>query len=100
MTSRTESLPAPFAAAPRFEWNRLAFTFALTLSAIIVFSAAFAVGYGRMNDGRVLPGVDVAGVDLAGLSRVAAGNKLRAALPSLSTGDLTVNINGTSSALS
>ena len=70
MTSRTEPFPSAYAAARRFgRWHRrLAFTFALTLSAIIVFGAAFAVGYARMNDGRVLPGVEVAGVDLAGLS--------------------------------
>ena len=96
MTSRTDPFPTEYVAAPRFAWHRLAFTFALTLSAIIVFSAAFAVGYARMNDGRVLPGVQVAGVDLAGLSRAAAATKLRAALPSLSNGTLTVDIAGQS----
>ncbi|MEO6350379.1 MAG: peptidoglycan binding domain-containing protein, partial [Candidatus Limnocylindrales bacterium] len=100
MTSRTDPFPSQYVAAPRFAWHRLAFTFALTLSAIIVFSAAFAVGYGRMNDGRVLPGVQVAGIDLAGLSRAAAGNKLRAALPSLSSGNLTVDIAGQSNSIS
>jgi vancomycin resistance protein YoaR len=94
MTSRTDPFPSTYVPARRFEWNRLAFTFALTLSAIVVFSAAFAVGYGRMNDGRVLPGVDVAGVDLAGLSRSAADAKLRSELPSLSAGSLTVNVGG------
>lgn len=94
MTSRTDPFPSSYVAAPRFAWNRLGFTFALTLSAIIVFSAAFAVGYGRMNDGRVLPGVDVAGVNLAGLSRTAAEAKLRSGLPSLSAGSLTVNVGG------
>ena len=94
MTSRTESFPSEYVAAPRFAWGRLAFTFALTLSAIILFSAAFAIGYARMNEGRVLPGVDVAGVSLTGLSRNAAAAKLRASLPSLSSGDLTVNVAG------
>ena len=30
----------------------------LTLVAIIVFMASFAVGYARVNQGRVLPGVE------------------------------------------
>lgn len=94
MTSRTDRFPTQYVAAPRFAWNRLVFWFTLTLVAIIVFSAAFAVGYARMNDGRVLPGVDVAGVQLAGLSRGAAETKLRTGLPSLSSGSLTVNVAG------
>ncbi|MGI8928438.1 MAG: VanW family protein [Candidatus Limnocylindrales bacterium] len=94
MTSRTDPFPTTYAAVPRFAWNRLAFWFTLTLAGIIVFSAAFAVGYARMNDGRVLPGVDVAGVELAGLTRNAAEAKLRTSLPSLSNGTLTVDLAG------
>ncbi len=94
MTSRTESFPSEYTAAQRYPWNRVAFTFALTLGAIILFGAAFAIGYARMNEGRVLPGVDVGGVDLAGLNRSAAAVKLRSSLPSLSTGDLTVDVAG------
>src|SRR5688500_12699368 len=94
MTSRTESFPSSYAAAPRFAWRRLSFTFALTLSAIIVFGASFAVGYARMNDGRVLPGIEVAGVDLAGLTPAAAAAKLRQSLPSLGSGELDVRVAG------
>lgn len=94
MTSRTDPFTTQYVAAPRFAWNRLTFWFTLTLVAILMFGAAFAVGYARMNEGRVLPGVDVAGVDLAGLSRRAAETKLRTNLPSLSNGTLTVNIAG------
>src|SRR6188768_1226736 len=93
MTSQTETL-STYVAAPKASWRRPVFAFALTLTAIVLFGAAFAIGYGRINDGRVLPGVDVAGVDLAGLSRSAAAAKLRAALPSLSGGELTVNLAG------
>jgi vancomycin resistance protein YoaR len=92
MTSRTDPLAIPFVAAPRPDLGRLTFTFTLTLIAIMVFSAAFAFGYARMNEGRVLPGIDVAGTDLAGLNRDAAANKLRQALPSLSSGSLTVQV--------
>ena len=94
MTSRTDPFPSPYAAAPRLAWGRVTFTFLLTLIALIVFGAAFAIGYARMNDGRVLPGVSVAGIDIAGLSRNAADAKLRQALPSLSGGSLSVDIDG------
>src|SRR5262245_15111809 len=94
MTSRTETFPSEYTAAPKYPWQRVAFAFALTLIAIIAFAAAFAIGYASMNAGRVLPGVDVGGVDLAGLNRTAAEAKLRAALPSLSTGELTVQVAG------
>jgi vancomycin resistance protein YoaR len=94
MTSRTESFPSEYAAAPRYPWQRIAVAFALTLGALILFSAAFAWGYARMNDGRALPGVDVAGVDVAGLTRSAASAKLRASLPSLSTGELSIDVAG------
>ena len=50
-------------------WRRGAFAFVLTLVAILVFMASFAVGYARVNEGKVLPGVDVAGVSLSGLTR-------------------------------
>jgi vancomycin resistance protein YoaR len=70
------------------------FTFVLTLSALVVFGAAFAIGYARMNEGRVLPGVTVGGVDIAGLSRSAAEGKLRQSLPNLSSGALSVDIGG------
>ena len=30
---------------------------------IVLFGSAFAVGYARVNEGRVLPGVDVGGVE-------------------------------------
>src|ERR671923_2405089 len=94
MTSRTDSFPSPYVAAPRLAWSRVAFTFVLTLIALIVFGAAFAIGYARMNDGRVLPGVSVGGIDIAGLSRGAAEARLQQSLPSLSGGALTLDING------
>lgn len=96
MTSRTDPYAVPYAKSnPRgFGWQRGAFTFLLTLVAILVFAASFAVGYVRVHEGKVLPGVDVAGVSLAGLSRDAAAAKLTESLPSLSGGNLTVDVNG------
>ena len=45
-----------------------------------------------MHEGALLPGVDVAGVDLAGLDRAAAARRLRAELPDISAGSLTVHV--------
>src|SRR6187455_1161495 len=97
MTTRSDpySIPYSKSTATSGGWRRGAFTFVLTLVAIVVFAASFAVGYGRVNQGKVLPGVDVGGVSLAGLTREQAQAKLDASLPSLSAGNLVVNINGT-----
>lgn len=92
MSSRVGQASFATAGAPQFAWARLIFTFALTLSAIALFAAAFAYGYARLNEGRVLPGVDVAGVNLAGLDRAASERRLRAVLPDLTAGELTVQV--------
>jgi vancomycin resistance protein YoaR len=76
--------------------RRMGFTFAVTLVAVLIFGAAFAVGYARVNEGGILPGVDVAGVSLAGLDRASAEAKLRQSLPDLASGQLVIDI-GTSS---
>ena len=76
--------------------RRMGFTFAVTLVSILTFGAAFAVGYARVNEGRILPGVDVAGVSLAGLDRASAVATLRQSLPDLTGGQLVIDI-GTSS---
>lgn len=89
MTNRTDRLARPIAGAG-FRWPPLAFAFLLALGAIAVFAAAFAVGYTRLHDGKVVPGVDVGGVSLAGLTRPEAEAKLRETLPALSSGRLTV----------
>ena len=64
----------------------MGFTFGVTLLAVMIFGAAFAVGYARVNEGRIMPGVDVGGVSLSGLDRGSAAAKLDGALPDLSTG--------------
>ena len=74
----------------------MGFAFAVTLLAILVFGAAFAIGYGRVNEGRILPGVDVAGVSLSGLDRASAAAKLRQSLPSMSSGQLVIDIGSSS----
>ena len=96
MTSRSDQYAAPYAktTANSASWRRGTFTFVLTLVAILVFMTSFAVGYARVNEGKVLPGVDVAGVSLSGLTQDQAAAKLADQLPSLATGNLVVDING------
>ncbi|CAN5744046.1 hypothetical protein BH24CHL6_BH24CHL6_06170 [soil metagenome] len=75
-------------------WRRLLYSFVLTLAALALFVSAFVLGYARMHQDRVLPGVEVAGISLAGLDRLQAESLLREELPSLSAGHLTVRFAG------
>jgi vancomycin resistance protein YoaR len=89
-------LPFSASASTGMPWRRVGFTFLLTLLALAVFGASFAVGYARVHEGRVLPGVDIDGVSLAGLDREAAEIKLRQSLPELWDGNLVIDIGGAS----
>jgi vancomycin resistance protein YoaR len=93
LASRVDPFPVTTGSSG-FAWQRAAFWFGLTLLAIVLFGAAFAFGYNRMNENTVLPGVEVAGIDVAGLDRQAAERRLREVLPNLSTGSLTVEVAG------
>jgi vancomycin resistance protein YoaR len=73
-------------------WRRAARGFVLTLIVMAVALVAAAVGYERIHAEKLLPGVTVGGVPVGGLDRAAAEAALRAALPSLSDGSLTIQI--------
>lgn len=90
LATRSDSLPLTLAPPEEFPWRRLALSFLLTLLAVLVFAAAFAFGYARLHEDRVLPGVEIGGISLAGLDRRAAEMKLRDELPALSAGVLNV----------
>ena len=75
-----------------FDWRRAAVTFAATLVILVVIGGAAAMAYERMHSDRVLPGVSVAGVEVGGLSRAEAESRIRAGLPDLSDGQLTVRL--------
>src|SRR5687768_1875630 len=96
--ARTQSFPLGVSPSPLITppMRRMGLTFGVTLLAIALFGSAFAVGYARVNEGRVLPGVDVGGVELAGLDRPSAANRLRLSLPDLSQGNLIIDIGDTS----
>jgi vancomycin resistance protein YoaR len=90
LTTRTTPLPLLVLPSGGFAWRRLFYSFLLTFAALAIFVSAFVLGYARMHEDRVLPGVEVAGISLAGLDRAEAETRLREALPSLSSGQLTV----------
>lgn len=94
MTSRSDPLALNYSRSPasNLPLRRAGFSFLLTLLAIALFGASFAVGYSRMHQGRILPGVEISGVSLAGLDRGAAAAALRAELPNLSAGDLRIAV--------
>lgn len=95
--ARTQSLPVGVSSTPLISppMRSMGMTFGVTLLAIALFGSAFAVGYARVNEGRVLPGVDVGGVALAGLDRPSAANRLRLSLPDLAQGNLIIDIGDT-----
>ena len=68
--------------------------FFATLAAGIALLLAASIAVGVMSAGRIMPGVSVAGVDVAGLSRADAEARLRAELPSMATGELTLSVDG------
>ena len=66
----------------------------LLLALLAAVAASFAIGIA--NEGRVLPGVRVGDIALGGLDRDAAAARLKAALPPLADGTVTLAINGES----
>jgi vancomycin resistance protein YoaR len=73
-------------------WRRAVPAFAITAVVLVALVVAFAIGYDAIHASKVLPGVDVAGVQVGGLDRAAAEAQVRAALPSLSAGQLQVRV--------
>jgi vancomycin resistance protein YoaR len=102
VTTATETFPA-IEARPRARGDalrRLLFAFVITLLAGAAFSAAFVLGYAKLHEGRVMPGVTVGGVAVGGLDRASAEAAVREHLPPLGAGSLTVTIGGSSQRIS
>jgi vancomycin resistance protein YoaR len=68
--------------------------FGITMAAALVVLGATVLTLGLAHGRAVMPGVQVGGVALAGLERAAAGEKLRASLPSLTAGQVSLVIDG------
>ena len=58
--------------------------------AVPILAWAGVAALSAANDGRALPGVTVGGIEVAGLDRAAAEARLRAELPSLTAGSVTL----------
>ena len=95
--------------SPRYEafprergsaFARLFVAFLVTLVAGLAFAAAFVLGYARIHEGKLMPGVTVAGVAVGGLDRTAAEARLREQLPRLDAGSLTITIGSSSQQIS
>ena len=74
----------------RFYWSAFLFGIVLALAAVALAAAAFLVSLGRSHDGVVVTGVSVAGVPVGGLSGAEAEARVRAVLPPVRSGALTV----------
>ena len=68
--------------------------FVLTLLVGLLLLTAISLAVAISSAGRVMPRVNVAGVELGGLDRSAAGERLLASLPSLSSGTATLVVDG------
>ena len=91
LAPRAPALPRPVVAA----------LFATgVLAAALAIPAFVAAGMGLALDGRVMPRVSVAGVDVGFLTAAEAEVRLHAGLADLTTGDLHITLDGTSSAVS
>lgn len=73
--------------------------FFATLAAGLALLSLVSIAVGVAASGRIMPGVRVAGVPVGGLDRAAAEQRLRAELPSLTTGELTLTVDGSGVAL-
>ena len=75
-------------------WRAVFAAFLLTLVAAALVATAFVVGLARLYDGRIIGGVAIHGVPVGGLDGPAAEQKLRASLPALDGGTLTLVADG------
>lgn len=93
MTTATLSRPrALFVPGAARRGLLLGFLGTLVVGAFLLIGLSVGIGIGY--DARALPGVQVGGVSIAGLDRAAAEARLRAALPSLTSGAVSVVVDG------
>jgi vancomycin resistance protein YoaR len=92
MITRSGTQTAGHTPTRRWRWRRLIYLPLLGMAATLLFASSFALAYTAAHEGQVVPGVDVAGVELGRLERTAAEARLRAVLPSLAAGHLTLRL--------
>ncbi|MFN2484714.1 MAG: VanW family protein [Candidatus Limnocylindria bacterium] len=86
-TDRLHLFPSAFA---NLRWSAVLAGFASTTVVLGVAVVGGATALAATYDGRVMPGVEIGGAEVAGLDRAAADDAVRAALPSLSSGSVTL----------
>jgi vancomycin resistance protein YoaR len=89
VATRLRFVPAAFRTRRGFT---LGFLATLLLGLLLLIGASVGIAISHAN--RIMPGVSVGGVNVGGLDREAAAARLRAELPSLSTGNVTLNVDG------
>ncbi|MDQ3871514.1 MAG: VanW family protein [Chloroflexota bacterium] len=99
-TASAETTSLELSPAHRFAWGQAVLGFVFTLFAALVLSAGFLAGLERAFEAKAMPGVTVAGVPISGLDRGAAEARLREALPSLSSGKLTLSVDDSRTTIS
>ena len=87
-------LTAPVTSRPAR--RALVLGFGVTFLLGLALLAATSLSIAAMATGTVLPGVTVGGVEVGGLDREAAAARLAAALPSVSSGSATIQVDGES----
>jgi vancomycin resistance protein YoaR len=92
----TTSLPHPRFGLVRPSLRSAVIGFAVTFLAGLAALAGASLLVALLAGSRVMPGVSVGGVEIGGLGREAARERLSQELPSLSSGALTVRLDGES----
>lgn len=96
MTTATLSQPGilggALATPPRRRAALLGFFGTLLTAALLLTATSLAVA--MTSSGRIMPRVSVGGIQIGGLDRAAAGERLKASLPSLTSGDATLVVDG------
>jgi vancomycin resistance protein YoaR len=81
-------------APPSRGWRYGFLGFIVAVAFVAVLAAGFMAGLAVAYQSRAMPGVDVAGVSVAGMDRATAEAALRASLPALGDGQITVTVDG------
>jgi len=89
VTTLSQPLPRPVASAGQLIRPAL-LSFAVTLAGALLLVASVAAGYAHLHRDSIFQGVTVHGIPVGGLDRAAAVDELRAKLPPLDAGHLTV----------
>ena len=96
----TESITFEASAEPRLHgWRFGVLGFLVAVAFVIVLAAGFMAGLAVAYESKAMPGVAVAGVSVAGMDRTTAEAALRASLPALGDGGITLTVDAESVAI-